>query len=281
MFDELGMFVDMPAEEYHSNPNVVGHSALVSLLQSPKRYRASLLTGRTVTEAMEFGTAFHTRVLEPELFEKTYVVKPKFDRRKSADKEAEAAWDAQNEGKKTITESGLSDLNGMFESIMEEPHIEVMVNNSYREKSFFWTDEETGIECRIRPDLLVYDAQTKKIIAVADLKSTQNASKERFKKEISDRGYDLQAAFYADAVSGILGRAIPFFLIPVESVSPFCAASYEVGSLTMEVGRKKYRTALQLLQWCRANNRWPGYQLGQSDVIEIPNWAAQAVLNDV
>lgn len=281
MFDELSMFVDMSAEEYHSNPDVVGHSALVSILQSPKRYRASLLEGRTVTEAMEFGTAFHTRVLEPELFEQTYVVKPKFDRRKTADKEAEAAWDAKNEGKKAISESGLKDLGGMFESIMEEPHIEVMIKNSYREKSFFWTDEDTGIDCRIRPDILVYDAQTKKIIAVADLKSTQNASKEKFRKEISDRGYDLQAAFYADAISEALGRAIPFYLIPVESVFPFGAASYEVGSVTMEVGRKKYRTALQLLQWCRANNRWPSYQLGQSDVIEIPNWAAQAVLNDL
>jgi hypothetical protein len=36
MSDDLSMFIDMPADEYHSDPAVVGHSALVSLLHSPK-----------------------------------------------------------------------------------------------------------------------------------------------------------------------------------------------------------------------------------------------------
>ena len=281
MFDELGMFVDIPAEEYHSNPNVVGHSALVEILQSPKQYRASMLMGRNVTDAMKFGTAFHARVLEPDYFEKNYVTKPKFDRRKTADKEAEAEWEANNKNKISIQAEELKSIHGMFESLMEESHIAVMINNSYREKSFFWTDEDTGIECRIRPDLLVHDENTGEIVAVADLKSTQSASKERFRKEISNRGYDLQAAFYSDAISGAIGRRVPFYLIPVETAYPHCAASYEVGPITLEVGRKKYRTALQLLQWCRSNNRWPGSQIGQSDVIEIPNWASNAVLSEV
>ena len=238
MTQELGFFVDIPAEEYHKDKNVVGHSALVELLKSPKRYQSSLFEGRVVTEAMEFGTAFHMRVLEPEIFEKTYVVKPKFDRRKTSEKEAEAAWDEENKDKKGITESDLQELHSMFYSLMDEPHIAVMINNSYREKSLFWTDEETGIDCRIRPDLLVYDDK-ERIIAIADLKSTQNASKERFRREIADRGYDLQAAFYSDQVSRVLGRKIPFYLIPIESNKPYCAASYEVGDLTMEVGREK------------------------------------------
>ena len=98
MSDDLSMFIDMPADEYHSDPAVVGHSALVSLLHSPKHYYADLQRGRKVTPAMEFGTAFHTQVLEPERFAVEFVVKPKFDLRTTVGKENSAAWDAENPG---------------------------------------------------------------------------------------------------------------------------------------------------------------------------------------
>lgn len=280
MSDDLSMFIDMPADEYHSNPAVVGHSALVSLLHSPKHYFADLGCGRKVTPAMEFGTAFHTQVLEPERFNAEFVTKPKFDLRTNVGKEKSAAWDAENPGKTIISEADKESIEGMFAALMERDDIAVKIRNSYREKSLFWTDEDTGIECRIRPDLLVYEEGSGQIIAIADLKSAQNASKAKFAKEIGDRGYDLQAAFYSDAISKTLGRRIPFFLIPVESAHPHGVASYEVGPVTMEVGRKKYRTALQLLQWCRENDRWPSYQLGESEVIEVPSWYARGVLEE-
>ena len=280
MSDDLSMFIDMPADDYHSNPAVVGHSALVSLLHSPKHYFADLGRGRKVTPAMEFGTAFHTQVLEPERFNAEFVTKPKFDLRTNVGKEKSAAWDAENPGKTIISEADKESIEGMFAALMERDDIAVTIRNSYREKSLFWTDEDTGIECRIRPDLLVYEEGSGQIIAIADLKSAQNASKAKFAKEIGDRGYDLQAAFYSDAISKTLGRRIPFFLIPVESAHPHGVASYEVGPVTMEVGRKKYRTALQLLQWCRENDRWPSYQLGESEVIEVPSWYARGVLEE-
>lgn len=280
MSDDLSMFIDMPADEYHSDPAVVGHSALVSLLHSPKHYYADLQRGRKVTPAMEFGTALHTQVLEPERFAVEFVVKPKFDLRTTVGKENSAAWDAENPGKTIISEADKESIEGMFAALCERDDIALKIRNSYREKSFFWTDEDTGIECRIRPDLLIFDEITGEIIGAADLKSAQNASKAKFAREIGDRGYDLQAAFYSDAISEALGRRIPFFLIAVESSYPHGVASYEVGPVTMEVGRKKYRTALQLLQWCRENARWPSYQLGDSEVIEVPSWYARSVLEE-
>lgn len=280
MSDDLCMFIDMPADEYHSDPAVVGHSALVSLLHSPKHYHAAMMRGRKATDAMEFGTAFHTQVLEPERFAAEYVVKPKFDLRTNVGKEGSAAWDAENPGKTIISEADRVAIEGMFDALTERTDIARTIQNSYREKSYFWTDEDTGIACRLRADLLVRDEWTGEIIAIADLKSTQDASKARFSKEIANRGYDLQAAFYADAVSSALGRSIPFFLIPVESAYPHGVASYKVGPTTMEVGRKKYRAALQLLQWCRENDRWPSYQLDESEVIEVPSFYSRGVLDD-
>ncbi|MEZ4179884.1 PD-(D/E)XK nuclease-like domain-containing protein, partial [Salmonella enterica] len=127
--------------------------------------------------AMEFGTSFHTQVLEPERFAAEYVVKPKFDLRTNVGKEGSAAWDAANPGKTIISEADRVAIEGMFDALTERTDIARTIQNSYREKSYFWTDEDTGIACRMRADLLVRDEWTGEIIAIADLKSTQDASK--------------------------------------------------------------------------------------------------------
>lgn len=277
MSDEISMFLDMPASEYHADKNVVGHSGLVSMLTTPKSYHYELTRGRVATPAMEFGTLFHLRVLEPDLFKSQAVVKPKFDLRTKEGKSANAAWESENKGKMAIAEADKEAVEGMLDSINEHDECALYLANSYKERSYFWVDEDTGIQCRIRLDMLVFD-ENGRIVKICDLKKTLNASKPKFRREIGDRGYDLQAAFYSDAVSRLLGRRIPFFFIAVEATAPYNIAIYEAGDITLETGRQKYRNALQLLEWCRKNDRWPSYQpYGESEKIEITEWQSRSV----
>ena len=45
----------------------------------------------------------------------------------------------------------------------------------------------------------------------------------------------------------------------------------------IEVGRTKYRAALQLLKWCQESGSWPAYQPGgEIELISLPRWAANA-----
>ena len=263
-------FVDLEAEQYHADKAIVGHSALVEMLRSPQHFYHRLHSPHVATPAMEFGTALHTMVLEPTTFSARYVVAPKFDRRTKDGKAEAAAWDAANMGKRSISQDDVDALTCMQQCIAVHTEAASMLRSGVTEKSFFWTDKDTGIQCRIRPDSLVLD-EYGEVIAAIDLKSTQDASKRKFARTMVDRGYDLQAAFYVDAISLAVGYQVPFYFLAVETNAPHGVALYKTGDRTLEVGRSKYRAALQMLQWCRENDRWPSYQpFGESEEIDVP-----------
>lgn len=279
MSDDMSMFIDIPADEYHADKSVIGHSGLLTLLRSPMHYDHSLMSPRIVTPGMEFGTALHTFVLEPEKFDATHIVSPKFDRRKTEDKAKFAEWEVLAAGKTVITEEEKARLQNMHEAMRAHRGIATWLDESKREMSLFWTDFETGVKCRIRPDLLLLD-ELGNIQGIADVKSTLNASKAEFGKEIANRGYDLQAAFYSDGVSQAIGREVPFYFIPVESTAPHGVALYRAGQATIEAGRELYRSGLELLRWARANNSWPSYQpFGEEEEIDVPYWHHRRILH--
>jgi hypothetical protein len=91
----------------------------------------------------------------------------------------------------------------------------------------------------------------------------------------------VQAAFYQDGIKAITGKTVPFCFITVEKDAPYAVACYKAGDEVIEVGRAKYRAALQLLKWCKDNDQWPAYQPnGEIETINLPRWAANFDLGE-
>lgn len=261
--------LDIPAEEYHADKSVVGHSALVEMMKSPKHFHHRVTTPMEPTPAMAFGTALHAAILEPQAFRSAYVVSPRFDRRTKEGKAGALQWEADNAGKTSIEQEDMDKLLAMQAAIAEHTGASELLRNGITEQSYFWTDEETGIQCRIRPDLLALD-DSGEVIAMLDLKSCLDASKWKFSRTIADRGYDLQSGFYTDGLERAIGRIVPFYFLAVESGAPHGVALYKAGPKTIEAGRSKYRAALQMLEWCRRNDSYPSYQpFGESEDIDV------------
>lgn len=63
--------VEMSAEEYHSHP-AVSHGKLEDFRESRRLYEGRYVTGtippKTITDAMQFGTWVHMRLLEPDRY---------------------------------------------------------------------------------------------------------------------------------------------------------------------------------------------------------------------
>lgn len=225
---------------------------------------------------MEFGTAVHTAILEPDNFARDYVVAPKFDRRTKEGKAAAEAWEAANAGKTPLTADQMAAIEQMVASIRAHAGAARLLSNGLAEMSGFWVDQETGIECKCRPDFLA-EAETcpEQVTAIVDVKTCVDASAEGFSRAIATLGYDVQAAFYQDGLKALTGRTIPFYFIAVEKDAPYAVACYKASDEVIEIGRAKYRAALQLLKWCRDNDQWPGYQPnGEIETINLPRWAA-------
>lgn len=273
---EVDVFIDIPASEYHADKEIVGHSALVQILRSPEHFKHYTTPGAfKETPTLRFGTALHCAVLEPERFAQDFIEIPKIDRRTKEGKAKAEAYELAAVGKELIEVDDMQAVKAILQKISTHTKATALRLKSVTEKSYFWTDEDTGIMCRIRCDMVAVD-ENGKIVAIIDLKTTADASMEAFRRSIDDYGYDLQAAFYVDAVAVAIGREVPFYLLAVESSAPYGIALYRVGQETIEIGRRKYRMALQLLEWCRQNNSWPGYQpqpFCEEEVIELPEWS--------
>ena len=83
---ELGIVSDLDNELYHKAYGL-SCSDLKVMLRSPAHYHASLLFPQKTTPEMLLGSALHTAVLQPELFDEEYMELPKLDRRTKEGKE--------------------------------------------------------------------------------------------------------------------------------------------------------------------------------------------------
>lgn len=264
--------LDIPADQYHAHP-AVGHSGLVRIMRSPAHYQEYVTHPPEPTPAMVFGSAFHVAILEPERFGQTFVVAPKFDRRTKEGKAAAEAWEAENAGKTALTAEHMAAIEQMVASVRNHAGAAKLLSDGMAEMSGFWNDQETGIGCKCRPDFLAMAGET--ITGIVDVKTCRDASADGFARAIVNFGYDVQAAFYHDGLKALTGRAIPFYFVAVETEPPYAVAAYKASDEVIEVGRAKYRGALQLLKWCRENDRWPAYQPnGEIETITLPRWAA-------
>lgn len=257
---------NMPLAEYHAS-DALSHSALLAALKSPEHFLQYRNGIKEPTPAMEFGTAAHFCILEPEYFAQNYVLAPKFDRRTKEGKEAAAKWEAENAGKTALTPEQMEALTAMRDSVFRHAGAAKLLAKGEAETSLFWTDEATGLECRIRPDWWCDGV-------IADIKTCCDAEKNAFSKAIASLGYDVQAAFYVDGMKEVTGKTVDFIFLAVEKNPPYTVACYKASEEVLEVGRAKYRGALQLLKWCHENNKWPGYQPnGEIEEINLPRWA--------
>jgi len=264
---------NLPIREYHSS-EAISHSGIVRLLRSPEHYLQYRTESVEPTPAKEFGSAFHHFILEPEVFSREFVLAPKFDRRTKEGKLAAEKWDEENEGKHPLTAEQMDTLAAMRASVFNHAGAARMLSEGEAETSLFWTDECTGLPCRIRPDWMGK-------FGIADLKTACDAGREGFGKAIASFGYDVQAAFYIDGVKAVTGKPADFYFIAVEKNAPFATACYVASREMVEVGRAKYRGALELLKWCQNNNSFPGYQPGgEIETIDLPRWAADFEIAD-
>lgn len=301
-------FVEISSDDYHADKDHVGHSALVKILRSPGHYRDAADRPREQTDDMAFGHAFHTRVLEPHKFGSQYDVideealkgalvslddykaaaaKLEITVGKMKKDELKAAIQAKGDpnfkfredlivelyGNKTIISADeMFALDSMAGNLQRHTELADFFSHGMAEMSGFWTDPETGIRCKFRPDWIALTPHGNFRVMV-DAKKTRDASKEGFRRSISNFGYDVQAAFYTDGFKALTGETIPFYFAAAEDRSPFAVAGYRATESMIETGRAKYRAALQLLNWCRENAAWPTYQpFGQCEEIDLPRW---------
>lgn len=255
---------------YHTDP-ALNKSRLFKLSISPQWFKYCEEHPEEDSDSLIFGRAFHKYVLEPKDFNKEFAVIPIFDKRTKIGKKLYEDFLLDNQGKEIITEDQYLTIIGMQESIMRNKYARALLKPGEIETSYYWTDDVTGIECKVRPDCL---REFEEKILVTDLKSTNSAKTDDFRKDCVKFGYDLQAAMYKLAVEKETGKQVDFVFIVVEKKPPYMVNILQADNLFLERGLSLFREYIGIYKECLDSGDWYGYNgfSGEINNLALPSY---------
>lgn len=259
---------NIPADDYFAI-DAASNSGLKLIRRSPAHFKYK--EEKDPTPAMAMGTAIHMAILEPERFDKHYVVAECEDRRSAYYKGLVKDVGAD----RVITLKDHRKLLGMQEAAYRNSRFRRYMERSGRnELSVVSVDPATGapIKCR-------FDRLGDSMFAL-DLKKCQDARSNEFTKAITNYGYYMQIPFYQHVWKCETGEDLHDFpLVSIEEDSPHGVILHDLDEVALELGKLHFREALDTYARCRDSGIWPAYE-DESEVTSVTSWAANELLGD-
>lgn len=211
---------------------------------------------------LDFGSALHKLVLEPESFEDEFAISPDAPRNTKVGKVAHAEFLEDLGDRIAISSTDYEQLKLMAQNV--KAIAGGLLQGGIAESSHFATDED-GIVRKCRPDYYIEDKGL-----VIDVKTTKDSSEYAFKKAIYEYRYHRQAAWYLDTLNHNGKKADRFIFITVEKTSPYMVSIYELDKNAIQKGREEYKRLL--------NEYVEFLNTGKAHVVKsigLPDWAIE------
>lgn len=249
---ETGFFSGITNDDYHAAEGV-SSSKLGCLIDCPSKYHNIMKQ----TNATSIGQAFHSYLLEPDVFKKEYGILEEPNGVTKAAKEEKKFY--TEKGMLTIKRKDFNIINKMKESVMCDSALKKLFDESlesYVEHSGFWeyTEDgwENGILCKFRPDYLVKVGGS---IIIVDIKTINSSEPKNIESSIAKRSYHRQAAFYIDGAKKTFNvDSVAFINAFIEKPDPNEDVSENniveclpvaIPEYDLDQGRREYITALR------------------------------------
>jgi len=214
---------------------------------------------RKETDSMAFGTAVHTALLESDTFYDIYHPMPEIgDLRKKENKELKLLEEEKADGKVCLSHFDHIRIKEILKNFKKNKLAQHYCKGEI-ELSHYVKHE--GVDVRVRPDVINHVAGF-----ICDVKTTQDASPQAFRRDVYKFNYDLQAAFYMD----MLGVE-EFKFVVCEVNHPYTVVVHTLDNEFIELGREK---------WQRAFNDWKHYQVTKEISLYNPETSFSTIGED-
>lgn len=154
-----------------------------------------------------------------------------------------------------------------------------LLKGAYSEVSFYGTDEETGLDVRVRPDYFNVEENIG-VNAVISFKTTRADDLGKFYYDCAKLKYELSEGMYQEVMSGITGRNFNVtIMIMLQTVEPYDIAVLFWAPDDLANGKYKYHYALSIVKDCFDKKWFPGYDAkgeeGARGIIDmqLPDWS--------
>jgi len=216
------------------------------------------------TPAMNIGSAFHS--IATGAPEEVAVIPADINRRTKDGKEEYAAFELDAVGKYIISKADHINILEMVGALERHPIAKNLMKFKDREVTGIFSDFGTDLWCKIRPDLIDHEQKI-----IVDLKSTVDASYDKFNRDIFKFGYHVSAAWYKYGAEQITGNRYAFIIVAVEKTPPYGINCFNIGGLAVRKAWDKISNVMGDLADCVKDDKWPNYKpfLHEPDV---PGW---------
>ncbi len=267
MSHDHGIHEDVPETDYHNDP-ALSQSSAPTLLDSPAKFAWQREHPKPPTDAMEFGSAWHSRV-----FGGSAKIVPVDADSWRTTKAKDARTEARANGDIALLTADVTKIDTMVTKLYEHPYINsILTAPGMSELSMWAVDTDLGVPCRGRVDRLTHaDDGTPVLI---DGKTTVDARPEpdHFGKSVANYGYDIQDWWYRDLYRRITGEDALFLFVVQEKDPPYLCSIVTLDDDAKERGGRLGQDARELFAECTRTGHWPGYPTDLT-TLSLPRWA--------
>lgn len=257
----------MTNQEYRKHEGLSRSELKILLDQTPEHFLYAKNNPKEDTASLSFGRACHKYILEKSDFYNEFAVMPVVDRRTKEGKARYEAFLQSCGSKEVISIADLEDIQEMADRIDRDPFARLFLNEEAKyEQSFFWTDSETGVKCKVRPDCIT-EVNGKKYIV--DYKTTDSCADGHFERSVRKYGYKFQAGMYREGVFQNTFEDYGFVFIAQEKTAPYSVRVYICSEDFINEGYDQFREAVGKYAWCEENNCFYGYEGPQAEMSEL------------
>lgn len=258
----------MTDKEYHAHDSI-SRGRLADFAKSRRYYEARHVTG-TVKPVdsndklcLKIGDAAHSILLQPDEFKRRVVPIPREALTSNGQRRGNK-WDDWKEETLEATPDALLLLPAEVEHVQRianavSGRVGPMLRNPgvLFEEPILWTEDAAGISvpCRCKPDAL-YETKGGGLVSV-DIKTTRDASADKFKWSMRDLGYWLQDAHYTAGIESHYGVEVERFLfVAVQTSDHYPCRLFEFSPAMRATARERRNELMAELQACIASGDW-------------------------
>lgn len=270
--------------EYHKDDTFISQSRLQLLKTSPHHFINPQPYKQK--DSLDFGSAVHFAILEPELFEVEVCAfdtskrpNPDKDFRNAENKKYKIEFYETHENMIVLDLEIFEVVKDIAKRVHEHPFLKGVFSSGKAETSVFWKDSVTDVQCKSRFDWVRTDGKG----FIMDVKCSNTANPKDFSRKIAQYGYHIQAGSQCIAFEEAFKKDVEhYFYLVVESVHPYSFVVLNLPYEDLDLGRFEYRKLLQKLKECRDHDDWPGFE-EQSENKQgivpcgLPSWYKESI----
>lgn len=257
-----GLYLNLSETDYHDS-SAISRSQLMELKKSPAHFIYKV-NNPDYNETADFriGKAIHCLLLENEYFLDRFIKEPEVNKRTKAAKQELEDFYKKHKEKCIMTPNEYNKAYDLYEAVKHNEQIKIMLAGNRQESSIFWTDAETGIQFKARPDSW---ADT----YMVDIKTTKNAEHYAFSRTCLDYGYYCQAGMCFEAAKAAKRPIQTFVFVCIEKEPPYAQAIYMIENDTLDFCVEIFNKYKHILKKCYDHNNWQSYP---TQFLNIPEW---------